>query len=77
MIALRKVQSMGIQMWTKYKIYNLYTQILVSNWWDLSNTKPEHGREVLAKWKHEMHMSFKHTRTNMNKDSKECMYQGT
>jgi hypothetical protein len=58
-------------------IHNLYTQILVSDWQGLSNTKPERGLEVLTKWKYEMHMSFKCTRTSMNKDNKEHMYQGT
>jgi hypothetical protein len=58
-------------------LHNLYTQILMSNWRDLSDTKPEGGWEVLAKGKYEMHMFSKHTRTSMNKDNKEHMYQGT
>jgi hypothetical protein len=68
----------GIQMRTKYKIYTTYilkSSCLIGR--DLSNTKPEHGWEVLVKGKYEMRMSFKHTRTSMNKDDRECMYQGT
>jgi hypothetical protein len=58
-------------------LHSLYTRILVSNRRDLSDTKPERVREVLAKGKYEMCMSFKCTRTNMNKDNRERMYQGT
>jgi hypothetical protein len=58
-------------------LHNLYTQILVSNQQDLTNAKQEYGWEVLAKWKYEMHMSFKRTRTSMNKESREHMCQGT
>jgi hypothetical protein len=58
-------------------LHNLYTQILVSSRHDLSNAKPEHGQEVLAKGKYEMCMSFKHTRMSMNKDNREHMYQGS
>jgi hypothetical protein len=58
-------------------LHGLYTRILVSHWQDLSDTKPEHVREVLAEGKYEMLMSFKRTRTSMNKDDREHMYQGT
>jgi hypothetical protein len=75
MVALRSELLMGgIQMQTKYKIYTTY--ILKSSCL-IGETCPERGWEVLAKGKYEMCMSFKHTRTSMNKDNREHMYQGT